>query len=356
MNMQSKIKQTFPILLQKNHSLLDVALNKIKQMEVQHAQTLNALETDWKTKFERVLKDCCTAEANVSFLEARLDEAHAKFLDIMENYDKTGTAHLTLSLSYETLKGVHSKCEFETKKIRDEMIAIKYDLVNVSDNYAYARNHIKEQNTLLEKTKGVFDNLRTENETLKGKIVNQEHLAKKLVELQQGKQGLETTIANLWAENKRLFCNHFLSTDGKPCGTCYGCKLSESEKMLNRSVENVANLEAKLTQTQTILDKTIINLTQVRDDRENLRVKLTADLQLQHDRHYVTVNEMFREIDFLKLIIRTQETALETVAEGAIFGHTGIAQSALDRVKKLRADRQEVKQVAQSKSEVFIKS
>jgi DNA repair exonuclease SbcCD ATPase subunit len=295
-----------------------------------------------KERWETVLQACCNAEAEVEHLQEKLETTNCHLEDANNFADRIVYEVGVLRGELAAAKGGNTKAlaEVETKLAK---LAREYDVL--TKNYTYALEHKGEQDKLIADAGNVINKLREEIKILKSQQVDQEHLAKKLVEL----QGKLVTVDALQCPFHR---NKFLYT---ACGKCTTCKLEAAYGIIDRTAALNKQLEADLKnqksriannfscegsrtddrtkmcgscaecllkQTYAILDQTSKNLIAANKDKEELKAKLA---------HQTEVTKKFRrDFNTFSEINTILRTGLRLIMSGS-FLKKGIAKATLDK-------------------------
>lgn len=282
-----------------------------------------------RERWEEVLKSCVNAEAEVEHLQEQLEDMDLRMADVDEQYRRQvqETLHLAAQL------GVVKSANTQTLADRESRITkLSRDLETSEGNKRYACDHISEQNKLIRDAKEAMETLRTENEQLKAKQVNAEHLAKKVIQLQQEV-----------VKSDSYYCPFQKTKDVThiPCGKCVACKLDAAYGIIERSAENVKHLEIKLqhaleeVQFKTkVLEQTSENLSKVNKDKVSVEKIYSKSLNESNE----LAGALQREKVHLNEIIRQQRDALEVIARGALFKHADIAHNVLMAVMEYKKE------------------
>jgi len=267
---------------------------------------INETEGTWQSKWEKILRDCCDAEDEVDHLEEIVDDLNTQLEDAKESYERT-----------------------------------VQELKVTEDNRKYACDHIQGQNKLIRDAKTTVETLRAEKETLMSELqilkeskVNSEHLAKKLLELQNENNNFKNRSDYYSCPFQRDKNSLYL-----PCGKCTSCKLDAAYGIIDRSAANVEHLECELNKTKAILDQTRQNITKANKERDIIEHNYTTYI-LETEKKNKKANQLLgafqAENQHLREIVRRQRDALELISRGAVFKHHSIARKALEDVMEYK--------------------
>lgn len=301
--------------------------------------------------WEDLLKNLCNSEAEVEHLRDTTETLSLQIADL-----ETDNEHFIQDMA----RGVN-----QTKEILAKLDVLKTDttrtladreariakllreLETTEGNRKYACDHILLQNQVIRDAKTTvatiradYQNLLTEVDELRATKVNSEHLAKKVIQTQSDNVRIISENAALNALIDTFTCPYQKTKEiiHIPCGKCLSCKFEATMRVIEQGQaindqlqKDLKTFDEELIFKQSVLEQTSQNVLAANKERD-IAATQVRQITIEKD----AANKM---IDELKLLIRTQETALETVAEGSFFGHANIAQNALDRVKKLRLDK-----------------
>lgn len=252
------------IALQKSNAVLIRDINAIdgtwEKKTERHLKELNEMRERW----EPVLKACCNAEADVEALQERLEVANAELNDANDRIN--------------TLRGLREAEKVaETKKvaaIETRYATLVRDYDTLSKNNAHNKNLMDTYDKTMTDAKSIMDALREENRLLKETKVNDEHLARKVLDLKKSNDELVKENDAFKLQVTRLVnginahaCPHRQEGGSPfsfkvPCGKCTACKLEGSYKV----IESVSNELEKYKKREG--DKDLVNnTTQVALDR-----------------------------------------------------------------------------------------
>jgi chromosome segregation ATPase len=269
--------------------------------ELHQFQELEAIITKLRTensqsreKWNQILESCVNAEAEVEHLQDQLETMDMKLADTDEAYRRQVAECFRLSAELNSIKVVNTK---EKADLETRITKLVREYETCRSNYEYAMTHSKEQGTLINQTKAVVDNLRSQIAELKAKEVNCEHLAKKVVKLQDELSKLELTYCPYQKESRNGNTSHL------PCGTCVKCKLDAAYGIIERTQANVAMVEKERNEaecahqfTKKILEETSKNLAEankkvsgleesVRHSEECLKQQVAINVRMERQFH-----------------------------------------------------------------------
>ena len=249
-----------------------------------------------KERFDRVLKICCDAEADVEHYQAVIEELNLKIADMADAYQWK-----CFDVTTTNAKHLQEKAEIETRMAK---VVREYD--TLLNNYNYAKSHVAEYDKTMTEAKRIMEELRSKNKALSDAQVNSEHLARKLLQLQEKYNKSEADLSEFHAAFAHDYCCVGQRTHDATsmCGTCLECKFTQLEKILNQTVLNLKEANSERDINQKLLDEANRNFDALKANSK-------------------------KEIDGLISIITAQQTALGIIAKGSFFGHKDLASNAL---------------------------
>lgn len=245
---------------------------------------MNAIDGSWQKKWEKILETCCNAEAEVEHLQNIVEDLNFLVADVNENNSRLieEVRKLTAIISGNKIINTRVAADYETR-----IVALTKELETTEANRKYACNHIDEQNKLIRDVKAKMEETWEENRKFRGEKINNEHLAKKTVELHQ--------------ENVRL-------------------------------MQENSEAKTQLVEMKAILEQTCQNLKKA--NKESDIIQHNWDVQYEESLKLLTARQ--RESGCLREIIQMQRDALELIARGAMFKHSTIAHNCLKNVMKYK--------------------
>jgi chromosome segregation ATPase len=290
-------------------------------------------------RWEDVLKACVDSEAEVEHLQEEMEKMSADISDKEENYIRVLHECNRLTTELGIGKVVHTKAiaDYEicianlTRDLETRIANLTRNLENTESNKKYACDHISEQNKLIRDAKSAMESLRAENEQLKSKQVNAEHLAKKVIQLQE-----ELVKSDSYKCPFRKTQNNTIHI---PCGKCIGCKLDAAYGIIDRSVANVKHLEGQLRKVEeelqfktAILDQTSQNLIKSHEDKASVEKIYSQSLTESN----ALASALQSEKTHLQAIITLQKNGLEVIARWGTFFRKSIARNIPKLVAKYK--------------------
>jgi len=301
-------------------------------------------------QWETLLHTCVNAEADRDFALDKLEDANLKLNDKEEQIQRLSLDYTKLSENYQKLSAEvqYIKLQHTATLAERERIITKLtrDLETCESNRKYACEHIQEQNKLIREAKTTADTLREKNSAmekeialLKAEKVNNEHLAKKSIQLHYENEQLKSLQDTYACPFQRTKDSIHIR-----CGKCTACKLEAAEGIIDRitsNVEHVENdlqkVENELTMKKAILTQTIENLAKANKDREIVEFNFSNSLE--------EGNRLRRENEKLKVTIKHQEKMmgimhqdLHTISKGLFWHHTTVAKKSLEEFAKYKAN------------------
>lgn len=301
-------------------------------------------------KWETLLRTCVNAEADRDFVQDKLEEANLKIADrdeqvtrLAKDYTELSQDHQKLAAEFQYIKLQHTAAMAERERI---IAKLTRDLETCEGNRKYACDHIQEQNKLIREAKITTDTLREQNSALEKEIallkaerVNNEHLAKKSIQLHNENEQLKS-IRDAHA------CPFQRTKDSIHirCGKCTSCKLEAAEGIIDRitsNVERVENdlqkVEDELTMKKAILTQTIENLAKANKDREVVEYNFSNSLEegerlrKENERLQTTVGHQEKMMEIMQRDLRS-------ISKGLFWHHATVAKKSLEEVTKYKAN------------------
>lgn len=293
----------------------------------------------WKT----LLRTCVNAEADRDFVQDKLEEANLKINDRDEQLQKLSADHSKLiedyqklSAEFQYIKLQHTAAMTERERINAKLTQ---ELETCEANRKYACEHIQELNKLIHEAKTTMETFQEQKSTLEKEItllkaerVNNEHLAKKSIQLNNEKEQLKS-ILNVHV------CSFQQPKDSIHirCGKCTSCKLDVAEGIIERLTSNVEKIENELTTKTAALTQTIENLAKARKDREIIEYNLTKSLN-EGEQLRKAIEKLQSEINHRDTMLTIMDKDLRSISKGLFWYHATVARKSLEEVAKYKAN------------------
>lgn len=282
-------------------------------------------------RWEDVLKACVNAEAEVEHLQEMVETAELKMKDCLENYWEQVDQNHHISAELQSIKSCNTGVLAERETRIANLLA---ELKQTEGNRKYACDHIMKQNELIRDAKAAMESLRLQNEQLTAQQVNAEHLAKKVIQLQE-----ELVRSDSYKCPHQKTPNNTIHL---PCGKCIGCKLEAAYGIIERTAANVKHLEGKLRKVDeelifknAVLEQTAKNLAKANDDKASVEKIYSKSLNESND----LASALQREKTHLNEVIRLQRAVLEEISGFWFYQITGVSKvvnEALANVEKYK--------------------
>jgi len=300
-------------------------LNEMRELESLLISTRKENQ-ELREKWSTILSACCNAEdearvatEEVGRLQNVIEDNYLARTDLETKAEQLAN---NLHVAQGELRHIKLEHTNTTAKYESRIATLLSDVEYYKNNHQYALEHKAEQDKLISEVKFVVQKLRDENNDLKAKQVNAEHLANKVITLQQQLETLEKTF-------KPYQCPYQKTKDSihLPCGTCVQCQLDASYGIIDRVSANIEKVERDKKKLETQhelvqeeLNAAVAELNQFKEKASKLQMTITT-LE-ESNRHYSDCLTQQLEIN------TKQKRTIEALSQIVLIMKTGLSQIA----------------------------